>query len=70
MFDDDVRDTEPTASPEGRLRAAVLLLGVDDVALLAELAERLAENRREAVRAFDAPVGRMTGPGRVLAVSD
>jgi hypothetical protein len=44
---------EPAPSPHGRLRSAVLLLDVEDLALVAALAEKLVERRREVVRRFD-----------------
>lgn len=47
MFDDDVRDTEPVPTPQGRLRSAALLLDNEDLELVAALAETLVERRRK-----------------------
>lgn len=52
-FCDDIRDTERPVAPTDRVRAALVVLDAPDVLLVAELAERLAQGRREACRRLD-----------------
>jgi hypothetical protein len=46
-------EPEPVASPEDRLKSAMILLERDDLSLLASVAESLVKSRREVVAMFD-----------------